>query len=322
MRFGCLALLLSAAVQAAPGLRLAGGPFLPYRVNHAVANHTDGILGQVELLGRRWDGAWVPLFRTRVVALSQVVELAFYLDEDIRGLELRVEGQRAEGITSVDLASGDGQSGPNDAEEAALRSRMRGLDPPIRLEPAGDAPERFSLVGSDLVLAGLQASSALFVISASRTPLILLGGFVIAALIATMVDRRIAKVLIVGMALGAAMAVVYLAAPRPTFISVSFPAAGPEARVSGVVERRVEELPDYRRVTYAGQGEGTALERAGTVDLVGLWAPVGRGVPLVDIVPPGSRVRFSSPPVATWVDGELRFESKDFITGWVVHELH
>ena len=120
--------------------------------------------------------------------------------------------------------------------------------------------------------------------------------------------------------IGATVAIVYLAAPRPTLFSVAFSPDGPGARVSGVVERKTDELPGYTRVTYAaGQGEGFGVMSPGTVELVGLWAPAGRGVPVADIVPSGSLVRFSSPPLATLLEGELVLGSKDFVTGWVVH---
>ncbi len=325
-RFRCLALLLSMAAQALPGLHLEGGPFLPYRINHATATHTDGLLGTVELMGQRWDGTRVPLFRTRVAARSQAVALDFYLDEDIRGLELQVDGQGSDGSVAFDLAAAEGKAGALAAGETALRKRMRGLDPPVHFAPDGAPPERFSLLGSDLVMAGFQASYGLFAVSASRAPLMPLGGFVLAALIATAIAsstlgrRIVARVLTVTAALGATVAIVLLAIPRPTLFSLAFPADGPGVRVSGMVERKVDELPGYTRVTYAAvQGEGASVVSSGTVELVGLWAPTGKGVPVADMVPAGALVRFSSPPLATWVEGELVFGSKDFVTGWVVH---
>jgi hypothetical protein len=229
-------------------------------------------------------------------------------------------GPGTEGITALELTSGEGRSGSLTAEEAALRSQMRSLDPPVHLEPVREPPERFSLVGSDLVLAGFEASSTLFALPAGRAPLAVLGGFVLVAILASALDRRASRGLRLGAALGAAVAVVYLAAPKPILIRVTFPAEGPGARVSGAVERKTEELPGYTRVTYAAdRGVGIVLQRPGTVDLVGFWAPAGEGVPVADLVPSGSPVRFSSPPLTTWVDGQPRFEARDFITGWVVH---
>ena len=55
-RCAALALLLAAAAAAAPGLRLEGGPFRPYRINRAVVADDEGLLGRLELWGLRWDG--------------------------------------------------------------------------------------------------------------------------------------------------------------------------------------------------------------------------------------------------------------------------
>jgi hypothetical protein len=166
----------------------------------------------------------------------------------------------------------------------------------------------------------------LFRISPSRTPLVPLAGFVFVALIAaaiapsTRARLRFARILTLGGALGATVAIVYLAAPRPVFFSVTFPADGPDMRMSGVVEVRTEERPSYRRVVYAaGQGEGVRFGSPGTVELVGLWAPVERGIPVAEVVPIGALVRFSAPPLAILREGELLFAAKDFLTGWVVH---
>ena len=326
IRSGCLAMVLSLVVQASPSLRLDGGPFLPYRINHATATSSEGLFGSVELLGQRWDGTRVPLFRTHVTARSQAVELVFYLDEDIRGLELQVDGQGMEEPVSIDLAASEGKSGAVDESETVLRNRMRGLDPPIHLAPDGDPPQRFSMVGSDPIMAGFQASYALFSISVSRAPLVPLGGFILVTMFAAAITpstrRRqiIARAITIFVVLGVTVAIVFLAVPRPTLFSVAFPTDRPDARISGVLERRIEELPGYTRVTYAaGQGEGFGAMESGNVELVGLWAPAGRGVPMADIVPSGSLVRFSVPPLATLLDGELMFGSKDFVTGWVVH---
>ena len=302
-----LAFFLTMAALASPGLRLEGGPFLPYRINQAVAVDDDGLLGILELQGLRWDGSRVPLFRTRVAALSQSVELAFYLDEDFRGLELRGDGPSSHRAASLDLAA----AGTLGAEETALRVRMRGLAPPVHFAPDVNAPPRFALLGTDLVTAGFQASSALFGRSISRLPLMLLGAFTLAAWIASIIPpttrrgRVWVRAVSAGTALVATVAVVYLAAPRAVFYSVAFPA-------SGVVERRTEELPGYTRVAYRGPG-------AGTVELVGLWAPLATGVPVRDVVPVDAWVRFSSPPL---VLGEGVLVSKDFVTGWVIHAEH
>ena len=273
-----------------------------------------GLAGPLELVGLRWDGGRVPLFRTEVAGRTQSVEVVFYLDEDIRGLELRVPG---EAPLDLDLAREDGPGA-----EMGMRKQLRGFDPPTHLEAAGLPPERFSLGGADLVMAGFQASYALFAIPISWLPLAPLAGFAVVALFAATLGRK-GIFLTVGAALAATLLVVRLAGPKPTLYRVLFPAEGPDSRVSGVVERHIEELPGYRRVTYAaGQGEGAPFSRLGSIELIGLWAPVGAGIPVTELVPPGARVRFSSAPLATAVGGEVLFGAGDFVTGWVLHDSH
>lgn len=325
LRTVSLILLLSVAAMASPDLRLEGGPFLPYRINHAVASDAEGMLGSLELAGQRWDGSRVTLFRTFLKARSEAVDLVFYLDEDIRGLELKVEGQGTVRTSSVDLAAGEGRSGAITEGEVEARDRMRRLDPPVHLTPEGSASERFSLMGSDVVMAGFQASS-LFGLPVSRVPLLLLGGFALLALAAAAIPSDTtrgkvwARTLAIVASLGATIAVVLLTAHRPTLFTVAFADDGPGARVSGVLERRIDELPGYTRMAYAaGQEEGPGLPKPDQVELVGIWAPTDGGIPVTDVVPPGSLVRFSSPPTATVAEGEALLGSKDFITGWVVH---
>jgi len=309
-----LALLLSLTLQAATeGPRLEGGPFLPYRINHATVSREEGLTGRLELLGQRWDGGKVPLFRTEVEGRTQAVDVVFYLDEDIRSLELRAPGA---GPAHVELVREEG----SDPAEAALRQRMRRFNPPAHLETSGTPPERFSLGGTDLGMAGFQASYALFLLPISRLPLAPLAGFALVAVFAAALGRR-GPALRAGAVLAATVLGVYLAAPKPTLYRIVFPAEGPEARMSGVVERRIEERPGARHVVYAaGQEEGGIQAHGGSTELVGLWAPARTGISLEELVPPGARVRFSSPPLATLEHGETRLTAPEFVTGWVLHE--
>jgi len=314
MRFrpACLALMLSVSAQTAPGLRLEGGPFLPYRINRATAIREEGFSGSLELVGLRWDGGRVPLSRSEVEGRIQAVALAFYLDEDIRSLELAARG---EAPLRLDLA-GEPALG---AAETDVRKRMRGFDPPAHLEAAGTPPERFSLGGADLVMAGFQASYALFSLPVSWVPLAPLAGLAGVAVVASALGRR-GAVLSGVAALATTLLVVPLAAPRPMLYRVVFPGEGPETRVSGVVERRIEERAGYRQVVYAaGQAEGSVYPQAGSAELVGLWAPGGTGLPVEEVVPSEALVRFSTPPLAISGRGGTRLSAPDFVTGWVLH---
>jgi hypothetical protein len=314
------ALLLVRSVGAEE-LRLESGTLRPYQMNRARVMAEDGFAGVVELYGRLWDGRSVPLFRSVLAVESRSLELTFYLDEDIRGLECR-SGSR---MATLDLAALEGQRGPGSLANVALRSRMRSLDPPVPLVPRGEAPEQFSLVGTDLVMAGIQASVTLFGFVIPRTVVWVLVGFAACALVVSAIEPRCrvwALVLLAGASMTGTLAVLKTSGPGATLFSVTFPGDGPGARVAGVLERRIEKRPDYTLVAYSGGGEGgLGIPSSERVDLVGLWVPQAAGIPLEDVVAPGACVRFSAPPLVTVRDGEAFLSSSHFITGWVVHGL-
>ncbi len=300
----------------AQDLRLELGAFRPYRMNTARLLSQEGVSGDLELSGRLWDGRMVPLFRTRLEAVSRATELVFYLDEDLRAVQCKVGGRSVE----ADLTGIEGRHGGVPVEEAALRSRMRSLDPPVHFAPRGELPGRFSLAGTDLVMAGFQASTRLFGPVPSRTPLWWLGGFATAALaVSTLPLKRggVRLLLLAGLSAPVALVVLSSASPRPTLFSVSFPDAAPGTRVSGSLEPRLDDNRGYLRIRWNGGGEGAS--HPPRVELVGLWAPTGEGVPLADMVPQGALVRFSTPPLVSALEGEARLTSPDFLTGWVVH---
>jgi hypothetical protein len=317
-----LALIASSHILASP--RIEEEAFLPYRFNHAVVVDDDGVTGSVDLEGVRWDGTRAALFHTDVNAKTPRVDLLFYLDEDFRALELHIPGQ--EFPLLVDLAKRESESPALPKEETALRTRMRGLDPPSALASDGDTPAQFSLQGSDLVMAGFQASSRLFGLPIPRAPLVMLGCFSLFAVAIPILSRgqKKWKTLVRAIAAMAATGLaVFLSHPKPVLFQVAFSDDGPGSRVSGILERQMEEWPNFTQVSYAaGQGEQAGFARPGKVQLVGIWAPTLQGVPLDEVASTESLVRFSSPPLVTMIDGGAHLRSTAFITGWVVHENH
>ncbi|HNX31523.1 MAG TPA: hypothetical protein PKM35_07955 [Holophaga sp.] len=301
-RCAALALLLAAAATASPGLRLEGGPFRPYRINRAAVVDDEGLLGRLELWGLRWDGARVLLFRAPVAARTRSLDADFYLDEDIRNLEVVVDEPGAGRSATFEAAA----PGTPDPAEAALRLRMRGLEAPLLIVQHGDGPAAFDFRGSDVVTAAFQASSALFTLPVDRAPLLLLGAFALVALAASASRRREARALVILAALGTTAAVFSLAAPRAVLFSLVFP----DGKVPGTVRRTVREAPGCTRIAYVD------AEGSGGLELVALRAPAGTGIPVDDVVPPGGQVRFSSPPTIT---GERLMTSEAFTTGWVLH---
>ncbi|HWQ09283.1 MAG TPA: hypothetical protein VN436_09255, partial [Holophaga sp.] len=206
LRAGCLAFGLAAAALAAT-IRLEGGPFAPYRINQGRLVLDEGLLGDVELTGRRWSGTRVPLFRTRLAARTQALDLAFYLDEDIRELEVRTGYGEA-----FPLALETSSPGP---AEAAVRARLHDLEPPVRLASREAGPQRFAFRTRGLPEAGIEAASSLFGVPPPRAPLVVLGifgGIVLAG--SVLRSRRQAWAVTVLATAGAAGAVLFLAAPR------------------------------------------------------------------------------------------------------------
>ncbi len=318
-RWACLLALLAAWPALTQDLRLELGAFQPYRMNTARLLSQEGFSGDLEVSGRLWDGRDIPLFRTHLAAETRAVELVFYLDEDVKGVRCQVGGRSVD----VDLAGIEGRHGGVPPKEATLRGRMRSLDPPVHFAPRGEASERFSLAGTDLVMAGFQASTTLFGPVPSRIPLWWLGGFAVAALVVSALPTRrpwTRLLLLAGLSVPVALAVLKVANPRPTLFSVSFPGAVSGTRVAGSLERSLEEKPGYTRMSWNGGAEGgLSAPGADRVELVGLWAPAGRGIPLAEAVPQGALVRFSSPPLVSVLEGQALLSSPDFITGWVVH---
>lgn len=302
-------------------VRLDGGPFLPYRINQAVLADATGMEGTVEIVGRRWDDTRVPLFRTRLTAVSESVKACFYLDEDIRALEVtRGEG---EAIFMLDLAAEQRGLVATD-EDTALRDRMRALAPPVHTTPGGEAPSRFTLMGSDLGMAGFQAASTLFRWSPPPAPaLVLLGFSLIAALIAaiqapTRRGKLAKQFLLVVLVLGGSATVLLLGRPKAILFRVAFPRTEAAAQLSGVLERRTEELDGYQRVTYSTDRK----EEDAPVQLIGVWAPPGTTLPMRDALPEGAAVRFSRPPCIELEGSEYQLMGQWFVTGWVDHVGH
>ena len=302
LRSAVLALPL-ALLAAPPPVHLEGAPFLPYRINQAVLAGPEGMRGEVELQGVRWSGGRVPLFRTQVTARTEAVDLDFYLDEDIRALEVRVAGEEAQ-LLELDPVR------DLDPAEGAVREMLRGLAPPIHLARGEARPDRFPVPAGGAAAAGFHAAAELFGVASSRTPLLVLGLFAAVVLAASALASRMPVRLLWALSLlaagGASVVVVRLAAPRPLLIRVAFPGTAG----SHVLVRQSRELPGYARVDYLEGG------RPGSVDLVAFQAPSGRGIPVLDIVPPEGRVRFSAPPCIT---GDRKFEAEGFVTGWVLH---
>jgi hypothetical protein len=191
------------------------------------------------------------------------------------------------------------------------------------MAPQGEAPEQFSMVGTDLMMAGIRASITLFGFSVPRTPLWLLVGFATFALALSALESRFRTwtlTLLAVASMAGTLVVLKVSDLGATLFTVAFPGDDPGGRVAGVLDRRFEKRPGYTLIAYAGGGEGElGTPSPDRVELVGLWVPNNVGIPLEDVVPPGTLVRFSAAPLVTVRDGEAFLSSRGFITGWVVH---
>jgi hypothetical protein len=204
---------------------------------------------------------------------------------------------------------------------------MRGLNPPLRLAAWERAPERLVIEGSDLASAASRAASLLFAVNAAQAPRVALAVFVLVAVALAALPRpggarrRLAGGLSLGAVLAAAVAVAFLAAPRPVLFHIAFPGGDPQRPTSGVLERRVERHDGYLLVSYAaGQSEAddAAPIDADAAILVGLSVPPGQGIPLEAFASRTSLLRLSPPPFVYPGEGGFFLSSDDFLVGWMI----
>ena len=331
---------------AAPGssggsdLRLEGGPFLDYRINRARLLSDSGIEGLVRVEGRLWDGRSVDLFAARAAASTGAMDIAFYLDEGMRGFEVLVDGPVGTERLEVDLAT-ETASEPATAGSAPTAgggrtevvALLRGLEPPTRVALGPPLPPAIDIENSSLSGAGSRALSA-FARPAPRRawPILLLLAAV--GIVAAGVPRpegrrrRLALILPCAAAASATVGLAFAAAPVSTLFVAVFPAYRASAPLSGVLDRRVEPRAGYSLVSYApGQAEGKSqaalpvpARPGGSIELLGIAAPVERGIPLDDLDQLGSDLRFASPPSITSRGGRLLVGADELLTGWVVHD--
>jgi len=330
-----VAVLASAPLTAEGRLRLEGGPLLPYRFNRALLASEAGLRGDIVATGVRWDGSRAVLFRSAVAATTDSFEVAFYLDEDFRSLELRAGTAAGEAGLSLDLSRSTGLGAPADPAEAATRSAMRELRPPIKALPSEAVPRRMPLDGLDLLTAASRAASTLFDPPYPWAAIALLAAAAIAAAVAAALPRRgegdeaagggakkggfsfPSALFTLGGILAVSAAAALLASRPPVLYRAIFPSRDPSLTLSGYLERRSSARGGYALVQYSPPSEGPA-ELAESAILVAIEVPPGSRLPLDEAAPAAARVRFSPPPVVAERGGSFFLEGNS--VGWVLDE--
>ncbi len=319
-----------AAVPGEARARLEGGPFLPYRINAATLKDPSGLIGEMRLEGRSWDGSRLPLFEGRNAASSSSAELHFYLDEDIRSLVLTAADASGQVSIELDLSAEENRQGALGPAELAERDRMRALSIPPRLA-APISPEGGSLVleASDILAAARLASSRFF---APQRPPIAITVLAISALglaLASLLRRGGPRLRGAGIGLGIALALAgaivaaAMAAPGPWLFRAAFPPAAQGSQVSGVLERRLELRPGYTLVSFApGEAESSPapLQKWPALLFIGFSTSGAAGIPLAELGPEGSLMRLSPAPMVSSRGGSMTLRSGSFTTGWIVNE--
>lgn len=339
MRRGALADVIVAAIFAAATffpvaavaakLEIEGGPFLPYRFNRAGLVSEAGIRGAIEAVGIGWDGTRTPLFGTRVEASTERLEIAFYLDEDVRALEIRSDTLEGEARLRLEFAQETGFGAASDPAEMKTRRAIRELRPPPMIPLSRPPARSLSLDGLDLRAAAASAAESLFGPPYPTVALAVLALAALAFAVAPALRRkawtdgarassaRRSSLLAIGLcsALLVAVAVAALAARKPALYVADFPTRDPSLTLSGTLERGEAEKRGYALATYAPRREGTE-DIEGTARLAAFDFPHGSGLPLDEVASASARVRFSPPPMLSSRGDELVLVGSSI--GWII----
>lgn len=293
-------------------LRLEGGPFLPYRIATARIGNEGGREGTIRLLGLPWEGKPRLLFETTVDAYAEIVEAAFYIDEELRALVVeRVSRGEVERGPETPLLRREGES----PEEARLSAEMRAFPFPLVETSRGDPPASFALAEDSLESAARKAAGRLFVLPGpGRSILVVLGAFALASVLLGRLrfpKRRTELVLALIFSLAAAGLVVIFLPQQALLYTVALPSADPAARLSGSLVGRNEGGQGWRGRAYGENGE---------IDFMGILAPRDRRLPLELIAAPDLRFRFDRAPRMILDRGKLWIETDGLTLVWRLHD--
>jgi hypothetical protein len=323
-----------AAIPGAGGLRLVGGPWLPYRFATAKLEAQEGITGTVSVTGTYWDDSSRLLFSARSRAWSASFDLAFYVDEDLKSLDIRAETAAGPRELSVDLSAAALAEAAPGAEEVARRAAMRALPFPYLNPHVGRPPAKVAFTSVDLRAAAIQATEACLV---REPPIASLAALAVLALLAGLLGslwpaparRGSAKERLAGtglppprllgparlaVALLALAATLALLPATPLLTRVELPRPDATGGYRAVLEARRGMAASVRVTDFAPSGDpgpgGSHLA------LIAAATPGPRGIALDLVVPAGRDCVFSSRPLVTLREGnpELRFAEPSL--GW------
>jgi len=306
-------LALGAALPARADTRLEGGPWLPYRINRAKVAGDEPFKGLVELRGRLWDGSSRLLFRSEATARTRTMPIAFYADEEIRSLELAIDGREAARAASLDPLP------PGEAD------RMRALVPPQRLAAGRNAPASLALEGAVAAQAGARIASRAFVPRMPVEALAVLAVSALAAAAAAALGRRDGRrsgasvALALAAALGGATGAALAATPAPTLYRAALPLEEPSTPLWGTIYRTETPFDGWRLVECRTENaqDGESGKR---LVLLGIASGAGRGIPLEPLGEPDRPIRLSAAPLIVGREGSFLVESEYFLMGWAIHE--
>ncbi len=323
-----LPLPLAAGGRGTDGLVVSGKPFLPWRVNLAVLESEQGIVGRVAVYGSTWQGKTILLFEANEGSWARSVDVAFYLDEDMRYLRFSTGSGEGSRDLELDLSNAPAtQAGA--VPESARRAAIRNLVLPFAHQGIGSAPREYRIGEGDLDDEALAASKALFKSPPPLLPLSLLGVFAFTmALTAGLPSPKRKPAAVVALSILASGAVCFLLPSTPSVTIVDFRPAnmkGPHPRVAAALlaERR-EESPAISLTRYAQDLEAPGTGPSSTVaslELVAFSTRNASSIPLDSLsMDMGFDCRFSEAPLVVKTQDGFALRSRRFILGWILHE--
>lgn len=304
------------AEMAGSGLGLSWESFEPYRFARARLACEAGIRGRVGAVGTDWNGGKRLLYEGRNEAWTDSIDLAFYVDEGLKSIEIEADtGAGRQGL-SLDLSvPALSQAVPGDAE-LARRAALRDLPLPFSTPRQARPPAAFALAASGLSDAASQIAAACLCLDPPTAALAALALFIATVSLLAATRRRMAPGASLAMTLGLsalAVAAVVMFLPREPRIII---AELPRPLVEGSMPYSGDLVLD------SGAPDGGSVMRYSTsnpggLSFFGVSTPGESGVPLSVLEEREGNLVFSSPPAVIAGNGVLELRFERWTTGWL-----
>ena len=297
-------------------LRLSGGSFEPYRFAHARLECEAGIRGHVDAVGTDWNGGERLLYEARYDAWTMAIDLVFYVDEGLKGIEIEADtGSGRQGL-NIDLATlALAKAVPNEAE-LDRRASLRDLPLPFSSPKQARLPAAFRLDASGLSDAASQIAASCFCLDPQTGVLAVLAIFIMSASTLAAMWRRMppraSLVLTLGLSLLATAAVAVVIPREPRIIIAELPRPKGEGPLPISGDYALDPaVPDGSPVVRYSTSD------PGGLSFLAVSTPGKEGIPLSVLEGREGSLVFSSPPSVVARGGSLELHFERWTTGWM-----